>query len=62
MPVYNSSSGYHQFNTAIYGIEVLQGLDGLFLGSGSNSTGVVNFVHKRPTDDVEVGWSTSYGS
>ncbi len=63
VPVYNSLSGYRLFNTAIYDrIEVLQGPDGLFLGSGSNPTGVVNFVHKRPTDDVEVGWSTSYGS
>lgn len=63
VPVYNSLSGYHQFNTAIYDrIEVLLGPDGLFLGSAPNPSGVVNFVHKRPTNDVEVGWSTSYGS
>jgi len=63
VPVYNSLSGYRQFNTAIYDrIEVLLGPDGLFLGAAPNPSGVVNFVHKRPTNDVQFGWSTSYGS
>ena len=63
IPVYNSLSGYRQNDTAIYDrIEVLLGPDGLFLGSAPNPSGVVNFVHKRPTNDVEMGWSASYGS
>lgn len=62
VPVYNSLSGYQQFDTAMYDrIEVLRGPAGLFVGSGDPS-GVVNYVHKRPGYEPAVGWSTSYGS
>lgn len=62
VPVYNSLSGYQQFDTAMYDrIEVLRGPAGLFVGSGDPS-GVVNYVHKRPGYEPAVGWATSYGS
>jgi outer membrane receptor for ferric coprogen and ferric-rhodotorulic acid len=53
----------NEFDLAIYDrLEVLRGPSGLFMGGSGTPSGIVNYVHKRPTRNFAYGGAAGVGS